>query len=202
MDEWVEEGKPVSADHPLSFAKADKELCFERIKPRLKMPEKNMHFPTGDLDIYTKSFDEIRCVLMQGGQGDVKHWAFNDPPKREGKYSEVPPSPKEYLELKTRIVELHPMTVMQNARTSGGGQLSKVPSIACTVGPVETWKAEKVSIWQAGMHDNPFGMRLTTMMIGKNWPDSAVPMSLLALHPNVQFNFLRSAIGNCAIEMH
>ena len=40
-----------------------------------------------------------------------------------------------------------------------------VPMQAASVGPVETWKAEKVSIWQAGMHDNPFGMRLTTLMI-------------------------------------
>src|SRR5687767_13341684 len=31
MDEWVENGQPVDADHPLSFAKADMELCFNRI---------------------------------------------------------------------------------------------------------------------------------------------------------------------------
>lgn len=28
---------------------------------------------------------QIRCVTMQGGQGEVKHWAFNDPPRREGR---------------------------------------------------------------------------------------------------------------------
>jgi glucosamine-6-phosphate deaminase len=77
-----------------------------------------------------------------------------------------------------------------------------VPTQAATVGPVETWKAEKVSIWQAGMHDNPCGMRLTTLMIAKKLPDSAVPMSLLADHPNVQFNFYRPGIGTVAAEMH
>ena len=91
---------------------------------------------------------------------------------------------------------------MQNAGTSGGGVVTGVPTRALTVGPVETWKAEKVSIWQAGMHDNAFGMRLTTLMIGKGIADSAVPMSLLAEHPNVQFNFYRPAIGTCAVEMH
>jgi len=70
------------------------------------------------------------------------------------------------------------------------------------VGPLQTWKAEKVSIWHAGTHDNPFGMRLTTLMIGKKIADSAVPMSLLALHPNVQFNFYRPAVASCAVEMH
>jgi len=67
---------------------------------------------------------------------------------------------------------------------------------------VETWKAEKVSIWHAGMHDNPFGQRLTTLMIAKKAPDAAVPMSLLADHPNVQFNFYRKGIGSCSVEMH
>ena len=108
----------------------------------------------------------------------------------------------EYRKLTTRVVDLHPITIAQNARTSGGGNITMVPTRALTVGPVETWRAEKVSIWQAGAHDSPFGMRLTTLMISKRIPDSAVPMSLLADHPNVQFNFLRAGIGECVTEMH
>lgn len=202
MDEWVENGKPVSIDHPLSFAKADLEMCFNRIDKKLRMPDTNLHFPTGDLKAYSKSYDEIRCVVMQGGQGEVKHWAFNDPPRREGKYKDTPPSPKEYLKLSTRITDLHPMTVIQNARTSGGGYVAMVPTQAATVGPVETWKSEKVSIWHAGMHDNPFGMRLTALMIAKKIADSSVPMSLLALHPNVHFHYYRHGIGTVAAAMH
>ena len=128
--------------------------------------------------------------------------AFNDPVKRSGAYRNAPPTPAEYRKLKTRVVDLHPMTVIQNARTSGGGNVSIVPTQAASVGPFETWKAEKVSIWHAGVHDNPFGMRLTTLMISKKLPDSAVPMSLLADHPNVQFNFFRPGIGSCEAEMH
>jgi glucosamine-6-phosphate deaminase len=29
-----------------------------------------------------------------------------------------------------------------------------------------------------------------------------VPMSLLAGHPNVQFNYYRGGLGTCAVEMH
>ena len=202
MDEWVQDGKAVPVDHPLSFAKCDKELCFNRILPELRMPEKNMHFPTGDLEAYSKTYDEFDCLLMQGGQGDTKHWAFNDPLKREGKYKDNPPTPEEYRQLKTRIVDRHPITVMQNARTSGGGNIALVPTKAATVGPVETWKAKKVSIWQAGCHDNAFGMRLTALMLSKKIADAAVPMSLLSDHPNVQFNFYRPGIGKCEVEMH
>ncbi len=202
MDEWVENGKPVPVDHPLSFAKADLDLCFNRIRPELQMPSDHLHFPTGDLAAYTRSYDDVRCVVMQGGQGEVKHWAFNDPLRREGPYAENPPSPQEYRRLSARVVDLHPMTVIQNARTSGGGNVSMVPAQAATVGPVETWKAERVSIWQAGMHDNPFGMRLTAFMISERIPDSSVPMSLLADHPNVHFHYYRKGLGSVEAEMH
>jgi glucosamine-6-phosphate deaminase len=202
MDEWVENGQPVPVTHPLSFARADLELCFNRIDPRLRMPDAHLHFPTGDLEAYSRTYDGVRCAVMQGGQGEVKHWAFNDPPKREGAYRDSPPPPEVYRALKTRVVDLHPMTVIQNARTSGGGNVSMVPTQAASVGPVETWKAEQVSIWQAGMHDNPFGMRLTAFMISKHLPDAAVPMSLLADHPNVHFHYYRKGIGKVEAEMH
>jgi glucosamine-6-phosphate deaminase len=139
---------------------------------------------------------------MQGGQGEVKHWAFNDPPRREGAHVDEPPPPEDYLELSARVVDLHPMTIIQNARTSGGGKVADVPTQALTVGPVETWKSERVSIWHAGQHDNPFGVRLTTLMVSKKMADSAVPMSLLALHPNVRFSFYAPGIGTCEAEMH
>jgi glucosamine-6-phosphate deaminase len=202
MDEWFMDGKEVSADHPLSFEKADRELCFNRIKKELVMPDKNLHFPKADTENFRKTWDGVRCAVMQGGQGDIKHWAFNDPPKREGKFMDNPPSPEEYRMLATRVVDLHPITIAQNARTSGGGNIAMVPTQAITVGPVETWKADKVSIWHAGMHDNPFGQRLTTFMISKKIMDSSVPMSLLADHPNVQFNFYRGGIGTCEVMMH
>jgi glucosamine-6-phosphate deaminase len=202
MDEWVENGKAVAETHPLSFAKADKDLCFNRIDPKLRMSDKNLHFPTGDLEAYSRSYDSARCVVMQGGQGEIKHWAFNDPLPRQDAYQDNPPTPEEYRRLKTRIVNLHPVTIMQNARTSSGGDVLGIPTQAATVGPMETWKAERVSIWQAGAHDSPFGMRLTTLMIAKKLADSACPMSLLADHPNVHFNFYRRGMGIVTTEMH
>lgn len=203
MDEWYLDGKEMPMTDPLSFAKADMDMCFNRIRKDLRMPDENIHFLSADnISKYSESFDSIECRIMQGGQGETKHWAFNDPLKREGKYKDIPPSPEEYKNLSARVVDLHPMTLMQNARTSSGGIVSSIPSQAITVGPVETWKAKKISIWHAGMHDNPFGMRLTTFMISNKIIDSSVPMSLLAGHNNVLFNFYRPAIGACIAEMH
>ncbi len=203
MDEWVVGDKEISPDNPISFVRAYDELLFNRIDKDLRVPKANIHYPKADTTEYIKTWNSgIRCALMQGGQGDVKHWAFNDPVKREGAYKDNPPSPEEYLKLGTRVVDLHPVTCMQNARTSAGGVVTGIPTRAVTVGPVETWKADKVSIWQAGVHDNPFGQRLTALMIGKKIMDSSVPMSLLAAHPNVQFNYYRGGIGHCGTEMH
>jgi glucosamine-6-phosphate deaminase len=205
MDEWfdVGTGSEVPVTHPLSFERADRTLCFDRIRRQLRMPDAHLHFPKANTSDYRRSWDAgVRCAVMQGGQGDVKHWAFNDPLPRKGRYKDAPPPAADYRTLATRVVDLHPLTIAQNARTSGGGNISLVPTKAITVGPVETWKAEKVSIWHAGLHDNPFGQRLTALMISRHIVDTSVPMSLLAEHPNVQFNYFRGGIGTCEVEMH
>jgi len=205
MDEWfdVGTGSEVPVTHPLSFERADRTLCFDRIRRPLRMPDAHLHFPKANTADYRRSWDAgVRCAVMQGGQGDVKHWAFNDPLLRKGRYKDTPPPSAEYRKLATRVVDLHPLTIAQNARTSGGGNISLVPTKAITVGPMETWKAERVSIWHAGQHDNPFGQRLTALMISKHIVDTAVPMSLLAGHPNVQFNYFRGGIGTCEVDMH
>ncbi|WP_419646258.1 glucosamine-6-phosphate isomerase [Victivallis vadensis] len=202
MDEWVVDGKAVDEKFPLGFAKADLELCFDRIRPELRMPRENMHFPSENLAAYSESYRSARCLVMQGGQGETKHWAFNDPLPRREKYANMPPAPEDYRSLSTRIVDLHPITLIQNARTSGGGTVQNVPERAVTVGPQETWQAEQVSIWHPGHHDTPFGQRLTTFMISQKIADSRVPMSLLADHDHVVFNFYRNGFGSCGVEMH
>jgi len=71
------------------------ELCFNRIRRDLRMPRENLHFPGVNPKAYVESWRHARCVVMQGGQGEVKHWAFNDPPKAGGKYADSPPPPEE-----------------------------------------------------------------------------------------------------------
>ena len=128
MDEWLLDGEAVEESHPLSFARADRELCFNRIRPELAMPSQNLHFPKSDVRGYEASWEGVRCAVMQGGQGEVKHWAFNDPVRRTGEFRDAPPSPEVYRRLGTRSVELHPLTIVQNARTSGGGNIPLVPT--------------------------------------------------------------------------
>ena len=202
MDEWVVDGREAPEDFPLSFAKADMELCFDRIHPRLRMPRENIHFPKADATEYVRSYDRARCVVMQGGQGEVKHWAFNDPPKREGQvpgpaavagrvsaafdadrgvapHDDHPERPHLGRRRWSRACRRRPSA---SARPRPGGpkrSRSGTPAATTTLRPAA--------------HDADDLKRI---------PDSAVPMSLLADHPNVQFNFYRPGIGSCATEMH
>ncbi|MCJ7736936.1 MAG: glucosamine-6-phosphate isomerase, partial [Anaerolineae bacterium] len=73
MDEWVIDGETAPLDHALSFERADRALCFDRIRSDLRMPEENLHFPKVDTSAYCKSWEGVRCIVMQGGQGEVKH---------------------------------------------------------------------------------------------------------------------------------
>ena len=50
------------------------------------MPDAQLHFPKSDVKPYRESWEGVRGAVRQGGQGDVKHWAFNDPLPRRGRY--------------------------------------------------------------------------------------------------------------------
>ena len=65
MDEWVLDGREVPVTHPLSFERADREMCFNRIHPELMMPESNLHFPKFDTTAYRTSWQSgVRCAVM------------------------------------------------------------------------------------------------------------------------------------------
>src|SRR5512146_1819922 len=42
MDEWFVNGKELPATNPISFERADRDLCFSRIDKKLRMPDANL----------------------------------------------------------------------------------------------------------------------------------------------------------------
>ncbi len=204
MDEFVEDGEAIPYDHPLSFARTDLEMCWERIEPKLRMPREQWVFPTHDVSAYARHWNTgMRVATVQGGQGNMKHIAFNDPLPRLGAFAERPPTVDEYRALGTRLVDLHPATIVQDARHSTGGEEAVIPIQAVTVGMYEILThAEQISIWHPGWHDNEFGVRLTALMIAEGIVDARVPMSLLGLHSNVTFSYLGPNIKPAGFDMH
>src|SRR5437763_13221305 len=53
MDEWFYAGSEMPVSHPLSFERADREMCFSRIRKDLVMPDANLHFPKADTKSYS-----------------------------------------------------------------------------------------------------------------------------------------------------
>ena len=166
------------------------------------MPDAHLHFPKADTGAYRATWDgRVRCAVMQGGQGDVKHWAFNDPLPRKGRHQDAPPSAEDYRKLATRTVDLHPLTIAQNARTSGGGNISMVPTKAISVGPVETWKADKVSRTRRQPREpkRPAADRVHDLQahhrLGR--ADAAARRP-----PERAVHYFRGGLGTCAIEVH
>ena len=78
-----------------------------------------------------------RCALRRdaGRAGRSEALGVQRSAEARGQYMDAPPPPAEYRKLPTRVVDLHPMTIAQNARTSGGGNIALVPTQALTVGP-------------------------------------------------------------------
>ena len=158
MDEWAIEGREVGLDYPLGFAKADLDLCFDRIEPHLQMPSENLHFPTAEADAYRRSFDQVRCVTMQGGQGENQALGLQRSTSAASALAGRAAPARRIPQARHatgRVASRHDDSKRADQRRRGGGRNSVASDHRR---PDETWKAEKVSIWHPGHHDNPFGL--------------------------------------------
>ncbi len=134
MDEYADEdGRTAPPSWPGSFARAMWERFFSRIAPELRPPEDQIHFPTGaTIGDYSKRIeDRGGADVCYGGIGWSGHIAFWEPQLG----LEFAGDLDGYRAAAARVVELHPMTVMQNALHSFGGDWSWVPPKAATIGP-------------------------------------------------------------------
>jgi glucosamine-6-phosphate deaminase len=131
MDEYVGLGE----DHPQSYHRFMRDNFFNHID----MDRKNAHIPNGmarDLEAECRSYEEaIAAVggidLFLGGVGADGHIAFNEPGSS--------------LHSRTRIKTLTRDTKIANARNFGG-DITKVPSSALTVGVATITDAHEVLI--------------------------------------------------------
>ena len=76
-----EDGRAVSTAHPLSFERADRELCFDRFKKPI--PEENLHFPNESVEAFASTWKGVRCKVA-GRAGRRQTLGVQRPLKREG----------------------------------------------------------------------------------------------------------------------
>jgi glucosamine-6-phosphate deaminase len=149
MDEYAnEEGVTAPLSWPGSFQRAMRERFFALVDPELRPPGEQIHFPTTEeLPDYSARIEELGGAdVCYGGIGWCGHIAFWEAHLGE----EFDGDLDAYKAAGARLVELHPMTIMQNALHSFGGDWSWVPPRANTIGPREILGARHRSFWLDG----------------------------------------------------
>ncbi len=149
MDEYAnEDGVTAPPSWPGSFQRAMLDGFFALIDAELRPPEAQIHFPTTDaIGDYSARIEALGGAdVCYGGIGWSGHIAFWEPQLG----AEFDGDLEAWKAAGARLVELHPMTVMQNALHSFGSDWSWVPPKANTIGPLEVLGARHRSFWLDG----------------------------------------------------
>lgn len=149
MDEYAnEDGVTAPVSWPGSFQRAMQERFFALIDADLRPPESQTHFPTTEvIGDYSARLEELGGAdVCYGGIGWCGHIAFWESHLGHAFDGDI----EAYKQAGARLVELHPITVMQNALHSFGGDWSWVPPKANTIGPREILGARHRSFWLDG----------------------------------------------------
>lgn len=149
MDEYAdEEGRTAPESWVGSFRAAMWKNFFGLIDAGLRPREANVHFPDSDnIGSYSQMIeDRGGADACYGGIGWSGHIAFWEPHLG----AEFAGDLDAYRAAPGRIVELHPMTIMQNALHTFGADWSWVPPKAATIGPKDILGAKHRSFWLDG----------------------------------------------------
>jgi glucosamine-6-phosphate deaminase len=180
MDEYADEnGQTAPAEWEGSFATAMMANFFGRLRDELRPPAENINFPnTENIDRYS---DMIAAAggadCCYGGIGWCGHIAFFESHLGDN-YATL----EEYKQAKAQIVELHPMTIMQNALHSFGGDWSWVPPKAASIAPADILGARHRSFWldgMCGLGTNMSWQRFIARLAAHVTPNKYVPGSIL-----------------------
>jgi glucosamine-6-phosphate deaminase len=149
MDEYAnEDGVTAPPSWPGSFQRAMLGGFFGLVDANLRPPDGQIHFPTTEaIDGYSARIEDLGgadcCYGGIGWCGHIAFWESHLGEEFEGDLDA-------YKQAGARLVELHPMTIMQNALHSFGGDWSWVPPKANTIGPREILGARHRSFWLDG----------------------------------------------------
>ncbi|SEF17982.1 hypothetical protein [Jiangella alba] len=200
MDEYADQdGNTAPVSWPGSFQRAMWESFFARIDAALRPPEDQIHFPTTDaLPSYSARIDDLGGAdACYGGIGWGGHIAFWEPHLADEFGGDL----DAYRAAGARLVDLHPMTVMQNALHSFGGDWSWVPPRANTIGPREILGAAHRSFWLDGdLGGGHSWQRFIARLVAHGPVDPYVPGSLLQ-ETRADYTLLGSVADDVAIAM-
>jgi len=200
MDEYSDEdGNTAPLNWPGSFQRAMMENFFDKIDSSLRPPVEQVHFPTRDkIGSYSRMIEDLGGAdVCYGGIGWCGHIAFWEAHLGV----EFGDDLQAYKQAGARLVELHPMTIMQNALHSFGGDWSWVPPKANTIGPREILGARDRSFWLDGYLGGGISwQRFIARLVAHGPVNTMVPGSILQEVPG-SFTILGGVADDVSISM-
>ena len=200
MDEYADQdGKTAPADWPGSFQKAMMERFWLAIDEDLRPPAGQIHFPTADsLPRYQEMIEAVGGAdVCYGGIGWCGHIAFWEAHLGD----EFGDDLEAYKKAGPRLVELHPMTIMQNALHSFGGDWSWVPPKANTIGPAQILGARHRSFWLDGdLGGGVSWQKFIARLVAHGPVNTYVPGSILQTAPT-DYTLLGGVADDVQINM-
>ena len=141
LDEWADEGGRVAPEsYKAGFHHSFLKHFYGKIDPELRMKKGNCRAPTTEnINDYGKHIAECGdggADICYSGPGWTGHLAFIDPGTEEFAAESI----EQFLELGSRIVTLHPLTIAQNSLHGCfgcSGDIANVPPKAATIGPAD-----------------------------------------------------------------
>jgi hypothetical protein len=195
MDEWADQDGNIAPEtYKAGFAHSMLKYLVYQIDEKLRMPMENVHYPT------TKNINSYSDMITDCGEGGADicssspgwtgHMAFIDPVKDffpegfDGSKEPTKAQIDEWLNMKARIVELHPLTVAQNSLHGVFGQsgyIADVPPKAATIGPIDVKNARERIEVHALLTNCTFSswQRMTSRLVLHGPVTPLVPSSML-----------------------
>jgi len=151
MDEYADENGNIAPETwPNSFQYNMKRNFYAKLDPDLRPPEKQIQGPNNsNFKDYGKMIADLGGAdVCYGGIGWSGHIAYIEP----GSEAFAAPSLEEWKKIGPRIVELTPLSILQNSlgpEFGQSGDWSSIPPKGATIGPAEIVGAKLRSSWNA-----------------------------------------------------
>lgn len=183
MDEYADQdGRTAPRDWPGGFQYWMYRDFFDRIRPELRIPDRQINFPsTQNVENYSEMIEQLggadKCY---GGIGWCGHIAFFEPHLGRDYVGRL----ESYLELGSRMVDISTITICQNslyADAGCAGDWSWCPPKAATIGPRDLNNSRLVSFWNGLSAGDSYWQRFITRLAAHGPVTPLVPASILQI---------------------
>ncbi len=190
MDEWADQDGNIAPEtYKAGFAHSMLKYLVFQIDEKLRMPLENVHYPTNkNINSYSDMITDCGeggADICSSSPGWTGHMAFIDPVPDffpEKGIADI----EGWLNMKARIVDLHPLTVAQNSLHVVFGQcgyIADVPPKAATIGPIDVKNARERIEVHALLTNGTFSswQRMTSRLVLHGPVTPLIPSSMLQL---------------------